>query len=90
MANKKTNGSPNKRTSEVADFPEIVGKIVSKVELHSGRDVYAITVFFEDRTELHFIFESGIFAFPTLSDWADGNETILKEYKSVQSKIERS
>lgn len=89
MANKKSNGSPNKHTSEVADFPEVVGKIVQNVELHSGRDVYSISIHFEDQTALYFILESGICAFPTFSDWTDGNETVIKEYKEVRSKIQR-
>lgn len=89
MAKKKLNGSREGHTSEVADFPEVIGKIVQKVELHSGRDVYSLSVYFEDRTALHFIQESGICSFPTLSDWTDGNETVLKEYEPVQSKFER-
>lgn len=89
MANKKSNGSTNNHTSEVADYPEVVGKIVQNVELHSGRDVYSLSIHFEDQTALYFIFESGIVAFPTLSDWTGGNETVLKEYEGIRSKIQR-
>lgn len=89
MAKNKRNGSPNNHTSEVADFPEVIGKIVSKVELHSGRDVYSISIHFEDRTALYFIQESGICSFPTFSDWTGGDETVIKEYEPVQSKIQR-
>lgn len=89
MAKNKGNGSPNKHTSEVADYPEVVGKIVQKVELHSGRDVYSISIHFEDHTALYFIQESGICSFPTLSDWTGGDETVLKEYEGIKSKIQR-
>lgn len=89
MAVKKGNNSEHKHTSEVADFPEVVGKIVQKVEVHSGRDVYSISVHFEDQTALYFILEAGIVAFPTFSDWTGGDETVIKEYEGIKSKIQR-
>ena len=90
MAENKSNGSPNGHTSELADFPEVHGKTVDRIELFSDHEYYGITVKFADRTALNFTFESAVFAFPTLSDWEDGNEKILKKYKGVRSKIQRS
>ena len=91
MATDKTNGSPNGDTSaELANFPEVTGKIVQAVEIHSDHEFYGLTIRVEDRTALTFTFETAVFAFPTFSDWEDGNETILKKYKSVRSKIQRS
>ena len=90
MADKKSNGSTNGHASELADFPEVSGKIVDRIEIHSDHEYYGITVKFVDRTALNFTFESAVFAFPVLSDWEDGNEKILKKYKGVRSKIQRS
>jgi len=91
VANHKTNGSDEGHTSaELADFPEVTGKIVQAVEIHSDHEFYGLTIRFEDRTALTFTFETAVFAFPTFSDWEDGNEKILKKYKSVRSKIQRS
>ena len=92
MAESKSNGSPEKRTSrrEVLTFPEVNGKTVEAVEVFSDREYYAISIRFQDKTALQFPLETAVFAFPSLSDWKDGNETILKEYKSVRSNIQRS
>ena len=90
MADDKTNGSHDGHTSELADFPEVSGKIVQGVEIHSDHEYYGLTIKFIDRTALNFTFETAVFAFPTLSDWEDGDEKILKKYKGVRSKIQRS
>ena len=91
MANHKTNGSDEGHTSaELANFPEVSGKIVDRIELFSDHEYYGITVKFVDRTSLTFTLETAVFTFPTFSDWQDGNETILKKYKGVRSKIQRS
>ena len=90
MAEHKSNGSPDGHTSELAEFPEVHGKIIDRVELFSDSESFAITLKFEDRTSLHFTMEPAVFAFPTLSDWKDGNETVLKKYKGVRSEIQRS
>ena len=92
MAENKGTHPPKIRTSrrEVLEFPEIKGKIVDSVELFSDHEYYAISIQFQDKTALHFPLETAVFAFPRFSDWADGNETILKEYKSVRSNIPRS
>ena len=89
MATDKTNGSTNGHASELADFPEVTGKIVQAVEIHSDHEYYGLTIKFEDRTALNFTFETAVFAFPVLSDWETGDETILKKYKGVRSKIQR-
>ncbi|PYP91078.1 MAG: hypothetical protein DMG65_09430 [Candidatus Angelobacter sp. Gp1-AA117] len=90
MAENKGTHPPKKRTSrrELSEFPEVTGKIVDKVELFSDHEYYAITIRFQDKTSLHFAQEPAVFTFPRLSDWADGNETILQEYKSVRSNIQ--
>ena len=92
MAENKGTHPPKLRTSrrEVLEFPQVKGKIVEKVEVFSHHEYYAITIRFQDKTALQLPLETAVFAFPTLSDWADGNETILKEYKSVGSNIPRS
>ena len=91
MADSKGNGSPNERTSrrEVLNFPEVIGKTVESVEVFSDHEYYAISIRFQDKTALQFPLETAVFAFPSLSDWKDGNETVLKEYKSVRSRVQR-
>ena len=92
MAENKGTHPPKIRTSrrEILEFPEVKGKIVENVEVFSHHEYYAISIWFQDKTSLNFPLETAVFTFPTLSDWADGNETILKEYKSVRSNIQRS
>ena len=92
MAENKGTHPSKKRTSrrEVLEFPAVKGKTVEAVELFSDHEYYAITIRFQDKTSLHFAQETAVFTFPRFSDWADGNETILKEYKSVRSNIPRS
>ncbi|PYP91614.1 MAG: hypothetical protein DMG65_07205 [Candidatus Angelobacter sp. Gp1-AA117] len=89
-ANKRTH-SPQIHTSrrELASFPEAEGKIVETVELFSDHEYYAITLRFRDKTALNFALETAVFTFPVLSDWTDGNEKILKKYKSVRSNVQR-
>ena len=91
MADSKGNGSPKERTSrrKVLTFPEVNGKTVEAVEVFSHNEYYAISIRFQDKTALQFPLETAVFAFPSLSDWKDGNEKILKEYKSVRSRVQR-
>ena len=92
MAENKSNGSPERHTSrrEILNFPEVNGKTVEAVEVFSHNEFYAITIRFQDKTALQLPLETAVFVFPTFSDWANGNEKILKEYKSVRSHIQRS
>jgi len=89
MADIKGTHSPHRHTSEVADFPEVKDKLVENIEVFSNSEYYAITIRFQDRTALNIALETAVFAFPVLSDWTDGEQKILKEYKSVRSHIQR-
>ena len=91
MAKNKGTHPPKKHTSrrEVLEFPEVNGKIVDAVEVFSHNEYYAITIRFQDKTALNLALETAVFTFPTLSDWTGGNEKILKEYKSVRSRVQR-
>ncbi|PYP93005.1 MAG: hypothetical protein DMG65_02205 [Candidatus Angelobacter sp. Gp1-AA117] len=80
----------NTSLRQLADFPETRDKIVENIEVFSDHEYYGITIRFTDKTALAFALETAVFAFPVLSDWADGNETILKKYKSIRSHIQRS
>ena len=91
MAENKGTHPPKEHTSrrEVQEFPEISGKTVEAVELSADHEYYGITIRFQDKTSLNFTLETAVFSFPVLSDWTDGNQKILKKYKSVRSRIQR-
>ena len=74
---------------QLADFPETQDKIVENIEVHSDHEYYGITIRFQDKTSLNFTLETCVFTFPVLSDWTNGNQKILKKYKSVRSRIQR-
>ena len=75
---------------EVADFPEIRDKVISGIELSSDLEFFSITITFQDRTTLTLIIEPSATVFPILCDWPNGNEKVIKRYKSVKSKIPRT
>ena len=85
MADNKGTHSHNLPTRQ--DFPEVNDKIVSSVEVVSETEGLAITVRFHDQTTLHFDIESRIVVTPVHSQWEQGEETILKEWKPIQSLI---
>ena len=70
------------------DFPEVNGKIVDRVELDIEADFYGITIWFQDKTVLHFGIEPCVFTFPRFSDWTEGEEKIVKEYEPIRSTVE--
>ena len=69
------------------DFPEVKDKIVSSVEVTNETEGFGITVRFHDQTTLHFDIESRIVLTPVHSQWEQGEETILKQWKPIQSLI---
>lgn len=89
MANKKGNGSHEGHASNVADFPEVNGKIVQNIELFSDAEYCGIQIRFTDQTAIDFTLETAVFVFPSYSDRTGGNEEILKEYPSMRSHVDR-
>lgn len=69
------------------EFPEVVGKIVEKVEVSIETGYYGITIRFQDKTALTFPIEPCIFVSPVYADWTDGEENTLKQYEPVRSKV---
>lgn len=67
------------------EFPEVKDKIVERVELAVEKDYYGISVFFQDKTSLTFSIHPFVSASPVYSQWADGEQEILKEYEPVSS-----
>jgi len=74
---------------QLGDFPETHDKIVENIEVFSDHEYCGITIRFTDKTALTFTLETAVFVFPVYSDWTGGNDTVLKKYKSVRSKIQR-
>ena|SRR5579863_4743857 len=66
------------------DFPEVKDKIVETVELTAESDYYGISIRFQDKTTLAFTIESRVATVPVYSQWADGEEKIIKEYRPVR------
>lgn len=85
MADIQDTHSPEEPTRQ--DFPEVRDKIVSSVEVAAETEGLAITVRFHDETTLHFDIESRIVVTPVHSQWEQGEETILKQWKPIQSLI---
>ena len=88
MDNTKNTDLPDPPTRQ--DFPETVDKIVEIVELTVEEDYYGITIRFQDKTSLTFAIESCVFAFPIYSNWTGGDETVLKQYQPIRSRLLRS
>ena len=72
---------------ELADFPEVKGKIIDGVEISSDLYHFDITISFLDKTTLTLIIEPCVAVFPVLAQWENGEEKTLKEYEPVRSKI---
>ena len=89
MADNKRTHRINLNTSfrELADFPEVKGKIINSVEVSSDLDYFDITLSFQDKTTLTLIVEPCVAVFPVLAAWENGEETTIKEYKPVRSKV---
>jgi len=89
MADSKRTHRITSNTSlrELADFPEVKDKILDSVEVSSDLDHFDITMSFQDKTTLTLILEPCVAVFPVLSKWENGEETPLKEYEPVHSKI---
>ena len=90
MADTKSTHSEDSRTRQVANFPEVNGKIIESVELSADSHYYGITFHFQDKTALTFIIEPCLFTFPVLADWTDGEEKTLKRYKPFRSRVPRT
>lgn len=69
-------------------FPEVKGKIIESVELDVEASFYSVAIFFQDKTSLTFSIEPCVFTFPVYSQWAEGEEMIVKEYQPVRSVVE--
>jgi len=67
------------------DFPEVKGKTVEMMEISVESDYYGISIRFQDKTSFAFTIKPRVAAFPVYSQWADGEEKILKEYEPVRS-----
>lgn len=90
MADNKSTHFEESHTRQVADFPEVNGKIIESVELSTDPGYYGITFYFQDKTAFTFILEPGLITFPVLADRKDGEEKILKRYEPVRSKVHRT
>lgn len=69
------------------DFPEAKDKIVEIVELTVEPDYYGIEIRFHDKTALNFTIESRVVTFPVYSDFTGGEEKVLKQYRTISSRI---
>lgn len=90
MADTKGTHSHDSHTRQVANFPEVNGKIIENVEISADLDYYGITFSFQDKTAFTFIIEPCVITFPVLADWAGGEEKTLKRYRPVRSKVPRT
>lgn len=80
----------SKGTPTRQDFPEVKDKIVSSVEVSTESDYFGITISFHDHTTLNFTLESFLLVSPAYSQWKQGEETVLKQWPSIQSVIHDS
>lgn len=64
---------------------EVKGKTVEMVELNVEAGYYGISIRFQDKTSLTFSIESRVAALPIYSQWADGEEKIIKQYELIGS-----
>lgn len=66
-------------------FPEVEGKTVEMVEIIAEPNYCGISVRFEDKTVLTFGLDKfALSVAPVYSQWTEGNETIIKQYKPVR------
>lgn len=74
-----------KQPSSYHRFPEVIGKVVSLVEV--DQDASAIIIMFEDNTVLGFDLDSSHVVFPQLSDRKKGNWKSIKQWRAIYSPI---
>jgi hypothetical protein len=84
MAARKVKSSPKQRSS-YHRFPEVIGKVVSLVEVDD--DASAIIIMFDDNTVLGFDIDSSHVVFPQLSDRKKGNWKSIKQWRAIYSPI---
>ena len=65
-------------------FPQVNGKRVESVELWLDSDCRAITVWFQDRTCLHFNLECDLAVKADYFNWRSGEQRVIKRWPQVR------
>ena len=85
MADRKGKSSTKTRTRKRPSFPEVKGKIVDSVEVHTNDAGIAIGIMFDDREYLCFDVEASMTVTADLSDWKTQNYKPLKRWRPLST-----
>ena len=66
-------------------FAEAKGKTVEAVELSIATDYHAISINFQDKTCLHFSFDTSLTIKTDYSDWKTGNQRVVRAWPLIHS-----
>jgi hypothetical protein len=64
---------------------EVQGKTVDFAELWMDHDNRSVTLWFQDKTCLHFCLEPGLSVQTDYFDWKSGEQRVLKRWPAVHS-----
>ena len=67
------------------EFPHMQGRTVRKIEFSTSRDYHAVTIYFEDNTQLNIALEPQFQLGGRFSEVKDGNEHVVKEWPTITS-----
>jgi len=73
------------RHRRVVKFPQVKGKALEEVEFSTGSGSHSITLFFRDKTALHFGIDPSFTMFADYADWKSGDSEPIREWKPVRS-----
>jgi len=66
-------------------FPEVKGKTVDAVELWLDSDNRVVTIWFQDRTCLHFDMEPELTVSSDFYNWKSGEQRLIKHWAPTQN-----
>ena len=71
-------------SQRIYEYPEVIGKTVSKVTVANESDWHNISVKFTDNTAIHFSIRPFMQFEPEHIDWTTGNGKILRSYPFIR------
>jgi hypothetical protein len=70
---------------QVAEFPEVAGKVLSKVEFSTAPGEHVITLFFADKSDLCLSIDPAFTITADYYGWKTGSQRTLKQWPGIRS-----
>jgi hypothetical protein len=75
---------------KLIEFPEMKGRTLDKVKLSTTSDFHSLILDFQDKTSLTLVIEPCFLISANFSDFATGDQRILKRWPTIQSMTNRT